>query len=160
MKTPVTLAAAFAIGSLTAIAVPMQTAHADHKSAAKPSGPIAADTATWVPLVAELGDKGPQVQVVFGDLKKKKAPIGLLLKLPAGFTPGPHTHSSDYSGVVIYGELLDAPPGELGSAEKLTAGRRWTEAANHPHDNQCTPKGECLELVYFPKGFDFKPIAK
>ena len=152
MKTLATLATAFAIGgAAAAIAVPTSTAIAE---------PTAADAAAWVPLVPDLGDKGPQLQVVFGDLKKKKSPIGLLLKIPAGFTPGPHTHSSSYSGVVIYGELLDAEPGELASAEKLTAGRRWTERANHPHDNQCTAKGECLEFVYFPKGFDFKPITK
>jgi hypothetical protein len=151
-----TIANILTAACLAAVAVPATAAHADNK----PSGPLPAADAKWLPLVPELGDKGPQIQVVFGNLKKKKAPIGLLLKIPAGFSPGPHTHSSDYTGVVIYGELLDAAPGELGTAEKLTAGRRWSEPANHPHDNKCTDKGECLELVYFPKGFDFKPIAQ
>jgi hypothetical protein len=159
MRTFATLATAFAIGAtVAAVAVP-STAHADGKTKT-PSGPIAADTLTWTPLIPDLGDKGPQFQVVFGDLKKKKSPVGILLKVPAGFTPGPHTHSSDYTGVVIYGELLDTEPGKLGSGEKLTAGRRWSEAANHPHDNQCTTAGECLEYVYFPKGFDFKPVKE
>jgi hypothetical protein len=153
MRTLTTLALA------AAISVPAATAHADGKTK-KPSGPIAADSLTWTPLIAELGDKGPQFQVVFGDLTKKKSPVGILLKVPAGFTPGPHTHSSDYTGIMIYGELLDTEPGKLASGEKLTAGRRWSEAANHPHDNQCTTAGECLEFVYFPKGFDFKPVKE
>lgn len=120
-------------------------------------GPVAAADMKWQALVPQLGAKGPQISVVFGDLKK--GPVGLLLKLPAGFTPGPHTHSSEYTGVVIYGELTDFDPGQGAAAEKLAPGGRWIEPANHPHDNLCSAKGECLEYVYFAKGFDMKPFA-
>src|SRR5882724_1923600 len=33
--------------------------------------------------------KGPQISVLFGDMKKKGTPLGFLLKVPPGFKPGP-----------------------------------------------------------------------
>src|SRR5688572_20909237 len=49
--------------------------------------------------------KGPQMAVLFGDPAKKGAPLGVLMKFPAGFTPGPHTHSSDDWAVVLKGTM-------------------------------------------------------
>lgn len=123
-----------------------------------PAANIALADAKWQALVPQLGDKGPQLTVVFGDIKK--GPVGLVLKFPAGFTPGPHTHSSDYWGVVISGEMVDTDPGKLDTATRLTAGGRWSEPANRPHDNLCTPKSDCMAFVYFPHGLDVKPIKK
>jgi hypothetical protein len=142
-------------GMLLAI-VTAFAAGAAAENTTKTAGPLP-ETA-FTPLVPQLGAKGPQYQVVFGDLSKKKAPIGLLLKIPAGFTPGPHIHSSDYTGVAIAGELLDTPVGGLDKGERITAGRRWFEPAKNPHDNLCASKVDCLEFVYFPNGFDTLPV--
>ena len=40
------------------------------------SGPTPEADAKFAPLVPQLGDKGPQFSVVFGDLKKKNATSG------------------------------------------------------------------------------------
>lgn len=122
------------------------------------SGPIPSADVKWAPLVPQLGAKGPQFSVVFGD--PRTGPAGMLLKLPAGFTSGPHTHSSEYQGVVISGEFVDTDPGNVAKAEKLGPGAQWSEAANRPHDNTCSPKSECLLFVYFPKAVDTKPWKK
>lgn len=122
------------------------------------SGPTPAAEIKWMPLVPQLGDKGPQVSVVFGDMKKKGAPIGVLITLPAGFSPGPHIHSSPYTGVVIAGEIKDTDVGGLEAGTYMTVGQRWYESANRPHDNICSPKGPCELYAYFPKGIDTKPV--
>jgi hypothetical protein len=60
----------------------------------------------WAPLdPKDTEGKGPQMSVLFGDPKKKGAPLGVLMRFPAGFTPGPHTHTSDDYAVVIKGTL-------------------------------------------------------
>jgi len=135
------------------IPIVMATAMYAHAEPAKPT-PIG--DVKWTPLVPQLGAKSPQMSVVFGDVKN--GPVGLLLKFPPGFTPGPHTHSSDYYGVSIAGVVQDADVGKLEASPKLGPGGHWMEAANHPHDNQCSPAGECIEFVYFPRGFDMKPF--
>ena len=114
--------------------------------------------AKWTPLDAKAGDKGPQVSIVFGDMKKKE-PIGFLLKLPAGFKPGPHTHTSDDYVTVIQGTAhnFKAPGTDTGPG--LTAGGTWFQPGGQPHDNECeaSSKDGCIVFVYMPKGFDFVP---
>jgi len=118
--------------------------------------PTALGDTKWQPLVPQLGAKGPQLSVVFGDLKA--GPVGVLLKFPAGFTPGPHTHSSDYWGITIAGEMSDFDVGKLAAATHVGPGGHWMESANHPHDNQCSAKSECVAFAYFPHGLDVKPF--
>ncbi len=133
------------------LAATAPVAHADHSSTRTKKD------ATWVPLDPKAGDKGPQIQVLFGSLDKK-APIGLLLKTPAGFKPGPHTHSSDDYAVVIEGRMHNFQGKDVGPA--LGAGENWHQLANETHDNFCEPDAPCLVYVYMPNGFDFKPPAK
>jgi hypothetical protein len=120
--------------------------------------------AKWAPLdPSDKAGKGPQFTVVFGDMTKKE-PIGVILKLPPGFKPGPHTHSSDDYAVVIQGtahnfkssakDTKDTGPG-------LTPGGTWFQPKDAPHDNECdkASKDGCLVFVYMPNGFDFKPAG-
>jgi hypothetical protein len=116
-----------------------------------------ADDVKWTPLVPDLGAKGPQLSVVFGDTKK--GPVGLLLKIPAGFKSGPHTHSSDYWGVVLNGTMHDYAPGTLEAAKHMEKGSWWTEPSELPHENFCSEAGDCEIFAYFPNGFDSKPIG-
>ena len=125
------------------------------KKAARPVIKPAADL-EWTPLVPELGARGPQLSVVFGDLKK--GPVGLLLKQPAGARPGPHTHTSDYWAVVVTGQLQDFEPGMGASATKLPKGSWWMQPGKAAHDNHCVEGSECVIFAYFPKGFDFAPV--
>ncbi len=100
--------------------------------------------------------KGPQISVVFGDMKKK-GPIGFILKAPPGFKPGPHTHSSDDYAVIIKGALHNfAANGDEGTA--IGPGGTWHQPGKMPHDNHCSSAEPCLAFVYMPNGFDFKPV--
>lgn len=106
--------------------------------------------------------KGASYSVVFGDVKKKGSPVGILLKVPAGGRSGPHSHTSDDYVVGITGMTHDfVPGGDEGKA--LGAGGHWFQPGKMVHDNHCEEKGgTCLSFVYLPKGFDIipaKPVA-
>jgi hypothetical protein len=103
--------------------------------------------------------KGPQISVVFGDMKKKGTPLGFLLKLPAGFKPGPHTHTSDDYAVIVSGTMHNfAAGGDEGKA--IEAGGTWFQPGKVPHDNHCASTVPCVFFVYTPKGFDFLPVKE
>ena len=131
------------------------SAFADKRMAARPVVRPAADI-KWTPLVPELGAKGPQISVVFGDLKK--GPVGLLMKQPAGARPGAHSHTSDYWAVVVSGQLQAFEPGMGSSARKLGTGSWWMQPGKAAHDNHCVDGSECVAFIYLPKGFDFAPV--
>ena len=101
--------------------------------------------------------KGASFSVVFGDLKKKGQPVGILLKVPAGGRAGAHSHTSDDYVVGITGMTHDfVPGGDEGKA--LGPGGHWFQPGKMVHDNHCEEKsGTCLSFVYFPKGFDMIP---
>ena len=114
--------------------------------------------AKWQPVdPADKTGKGPQISLVFGNLQK--GPAGFLFKVPAGFKPGAHTHTSDDYAVVIQGTLhnFKAPGKDTGPG--LTVGGSWFQPGGQPHDNECeaSSKDGCILFIYVEKGFDFKP---
>jgi uncharacterized protein DUF4437 len=110
----------------------------------------------WTPLDPKAGDKGPQVSVVFGDMKKK-APIGFFLKIPKDFKPGPHTHASDDYAVVVSGKAHNFPAPGTDEGPAVDPGGSWFQPGGKPHDNHCEAGSECVIFVYMPNGFDIKP---
>ena len=100
--------------------------------------------------------KGPQIAVVFGDLTKK-APIGYLLKVPAGQSSPAHTHTSDDYAVVIKGAMSNFAPGTEDKA--LAPGGTWFQPAGVAHVNHCEAGTPCEVFVYMANGFDFAPAA-
>lgn len=129
------------------------------KGAAKEIVLTPASEVKWTPMDPTAGDKGPQMSVVFGDLKKK-GPVGVMMHFPAGAVPGPHTHTSDYWAVVVKGVEHDFAPGQQASAKDLPVGSWWMQPGNVPHDNACSKDGDCDIFVYMPNGFDMKPIKE
>lgn len=110
----------------------------------------------WAPLdPKDTEGKGPQISVLFGDMKKKGAPLGILMHFPAGFTPGPHTHSSDDYAVVIKGTQHNFSGDNEGPG--LGAGSTWYQPAKQVHNNKCEAGSDCVLFVYTPNGFDFQP---
>jgi hypothetical protein len=100
--------------------------------------------------------KGPQISVVFGDLEKK-APLGFLFKVPPGFRPGPHLHTSEYHSIVIQGAVHDfAAGGDEGKA--IGPGGHWFQPGKVAHDNHCASSTPCVMFIYTPEGFDFIPV--
>jgi quercetin dioxygenase-like cupin family protein len=102
------------------------------------------------------GGKGPQMAVVFGD--ERKGPLGFLLKTQPGERPGPHTHSSDFYGVVIQGIVHNFAAGGP-EGQGLGPGSIYFTPAGVPHDNHCEESSSCLFFVYAPNGFDFIPVG-
>jgi quercetin dioxygenase-like cupin family protein len=101
--------------------------------------------------------KGVQMSVVFGDAKKK-APIGYLLRVPAGMTSPAHMHSSDDYAVVLKGGMTNHAPG--GEAKVLAPGSTWFQPGHVAHVNDCSPGAPCEIFVYMPKGFDYMPAPE
>ena len=100
--------------------------------------------------------KGPQIAIVFGDMMKK-APVGFLFKVPAGFRPGPHIHTQDYYSVVLQGTVHDFAPG-ADEGKAIGPGGHWFQAGKAPHDNHCASKESCVIFIYSPEGYDYIPI--
>jgi len=112
----------------------------------------------WTPLDPKAGDKGPQISVVFGDMKAK-GPIGFLLHVPAGGKPGPHTHTSDDYAVIITGNMHNFAAGgdKVDEGPALGPGSTWFQPGKQVHDNHCDGPSDCEFFVYMPTGFDMKP---
>jgi len=100
--------------------------------------------------------KGPQIAIMFGDMKKR-APVGFLFKVPAGFRPGPHIHTADYYSAVIQGTVHDfAPGGDEG--QPIGPGGHWFQAGRVAHDNHCASSVPCVIFIYSPDGYDYLPV--
>jgi hypothetical protein len=147
MKTVMALAM---VGAATAAAMANPTA-----SVSTPAKDV-----KWQPLdPKDTAGKGPQVSVVFGDMTKKE-PIGFFLKVPAGFKPGPHTHTSDDYAVIVQGSIHNFKPGK-DEGPGVTVGGTWFQKGGEVHDNDCekSSKDGCIIYVVMPNGFDFVPAA-
>ncbi|RYZ41642.1 MAG: DUF4437 domain-containing protein [Myxococcaceae bacterium] len=102
----------------------------------------------------ELMPGGPAVHVLWGDMKK--GPYGLLMKFPAGFDSGLHTHSADYHGVLVKGRMTNTSEG-VTPAGAVESGSTWDQPGKVVHRNQCAPESECVMLIAQDKPFDFAP---
>lgn len=102
------------------------------------------------------GPQGPGFATVHGDAKKKNAPTQMLMKFPAGFDSGWHTHDGEYQSVVVKGTMIHQVQG--GQEHKLPHGSHWTNGAKVNHRNACVAEGgECVIFAVLPKGFSFTP---
>ncbi|MFT3841753.1 MAG: cupin domain-containing protein [Myxococcaceae bacterium] len=104
-----------------------------------------------------LGEKGPQSAVVWGD--PVKGPVGILLRVPAGFDSGVHTHTADYRGVILQGAVT-ATEADDKKAPGLPAGAYYLQPGKAPHNNYCASAVDCLIYIEFTNGgIDFKPVG-
>ena len=129
------------IMSITAISTP---AHADEKEVA-----IAADKLNWA-----LWGKGPaQIVVLWGD--PKSGEYAALLKLPPGFTPGPHGHTAAYHGVNLKGTWTHI----FGSDDvrSLPPGSYVRQPGKAEHNDACAGPEECIIFVHQHGPSDFIP---
>ncbi|MGE6758340.1 DUF4437 domain-containing protein [Corallococcus interemptor] len=108
------------------------------------------DKLSWT----EMMPGGPSVHVLWGDMKK--GPYALLMKFPAGFDSGPHTHSASYHGVLVKGRMTNTSEGAA-AAGAVEAGSTWDQPGKVVHRNQCSPDAECVMLIAQDKPFDFAP---
>lgn len=109
----------------------------------------------WIPMVKELGEKGPVFSVVFGNLAEVGKPIGVMVKIPAGTVSPLHTHTSSYWAVMIEGNE-SAYVGDLKNVKPIPPGSTWYEPGKNPHCNKCFEGKDCLFFVYYEKGMDIQ----
>jgi hypothetical protein len=146
------VAAALAIGAAVALGNTGAAAGEMKQSVITP-----ADQVEWFAMIPEMGDKGPKMSVVFGDLATKGQPIGVLVEVPAGTVSPPHIHSSDYWSVVFAGEESDFD-GDASNAKPLPAGSWWYQPGKDPHANKCFGPDDCVFFVYYANGMDFTVV--
>jgi hypothetical protein len=135
----------------------------DKGAAAAPAPAAAAKAASmtqlkdqkWAPLDPNNA-KGPQIAVLFGN-PQAAGPFSILLKVPNGFKAGVHSHTNDYTAVVLQGQPSHGDDEK--SAKPVSVGGTWSEPGKHSHWDGCvTGKDDCISVVTMPTGpFDFIP---
>ena len=113
--------------------------------------------AKWTPLMKE--GPLPAFAPIEGDATK--GAHFAYLKLPAGFTSPPHSHSSDYWAVLVQGKMTHwaAVGGSEAEAKPLGVGDLTFMPAKLDHISKCFPGAECILAVVQKGKFDFT-VAK
>ena len=103
----------------------------------------------------QFQDTGNGVEIAFlwGDLET--GPSAFMLRLPANFPGGMHTHSSDYQAVIVEGGSKHWIHGtDAADAEVFTPGDFWFQPADQVHQD-ANPNDKPVTLyLYFPGKFD------
>lgn len=165
-KHLLTVAVVGSIVALTAFAAdkkPAAAPAAADKAAAAPAAAPAAPTkwvvttladAKWMPLDPK-NPKGIQISVVQGD--PTKGPHTILLKMPAGSKSGVHSHTADYSAVVLQGTPTHSDTDV--DAKPLAAGTTWFQPGKQNHNNNCPGAQDCISFISMAGPSDFIPAA-
>ena len=113
--------------------------------------------AKWTPL---MKDPLPAFAPIEGDAMK--GAHYAYLKLPAGFTSPPHSHSSDYWAVLVQGKMTHwaAEGGSEAEAKQLGVGDLTYMPAKLNHISKCFPGADCVMAVYQKGKFDFIPAKE
>ena len=80
---------------------------------------------------------------------RTKGEAGTLLRTPAGFDSGLHSHTADYWAVVVQGTWKHWVPatGE-GVGLTLDAGAHWTQVHTQLHQDACVSKIPCVIFLF------------
>ena len=138
------IGALIGISTITSVVAVSTSAIAAEKRVA-----VAADKLNW----AQWG-KGPaQIVVLWGD--PKSGELAALLKLPPGFTPGPHGHTYAYHGVNLKGTWVHI----FGSDDvrSLPAGSYVMQPGKDEHNDACAGPEECIIFIHQHGPSDFIP---
>lgn len=105
---------------------------------------------TW----AESGF-GPQLANVVGDMTN--GPHLGYIKFTSGFVSPVHSHSGDYTGIVISGTTRHYEPGKRDQAVDLPPGSTWSIPGGLPHVSECLAGSDCIMAIYQTESFDIRP---
>jgi quercetin dioxygenase-like cupin family protein len=117
--------------------------------------------ATRTPLSDVKWTKSPlgvEVFAAFGDASK--GPHLTYIKFTPGQKTPVHTHSADYTGVVVSGTGRHHLPGKPETQTDLPAGSTWFMPADLPHISECMPGAECIFAVYQQGPNDFIEVKQ
>jgi hypothetical protein len=99
------------------------------------------------------GPPGIMYSNLWGDVTK--GAYGAFIKLPAGMSNPPHSHSSDIKLVVISGTFWIQPEG--GTRKELSPGSYFFTPSKVKHTSGTVAGSECLIFQESPGLFDFLP---
>ncbi len=118
--------------------------------------------ATRTPALAiEWADNpglGVQLFGAFGD--SSKGPHLTLVKFKPGQKTPVHTHTSDYTGVIVAGTGRHHLPGKPDTQTDLPVGSVWFMPANVEHISECMAGDACVFAIYQQGKFDFIAAKK
>ncbi len=104
-----------------------------------------------------------QVAKLWGD-RAKGGDYGILLKLPAGYVAGMHSHSADSEAVLVQGTWVHTVDGDPTSNRDLVPGAFVFQPGKQNHDDLCKGKVECIVFVHQRGRGDFlsarSPVAQ
>lgn len=104
----------------------------------------------WVPY----GPGTPlEIAVLWGD--RTKGEYGMLLKMPAGFDAGMHTHTADYHAVSVQGTWVHTNSGQ--PPVTLPVGSYVMQPGKAVHNDQCQGSTPCVLFVHQHAPGDFIP---
>lgn len=105
----------------------------------------AADVSVSIPVTAlkyQQAPSGPprSSAPAYGD--RNSGAHGSFVKLPAGFTSPPHTHTHDYYATVVSGVIANGLEGE--PDVPLATGSYWFQKGKEQHVTKCLSANECV----------------
>ncbi len=107
----------------------------------------------WEPYAAGVP---LQVAKLWGD-RAKGGDYAMLLKFPAGFEAGMHSHTLDYYGISVQGTWVHTVEGDTNPAKELPVGSYVFQPGKQPHNDVCKGKTECIIFVHQHGKGDFIP---
>ena len=94
-----------------------------------------------------------QVATLWGD--RTKGEYAMLLKMPAGFEAGRHSHTSDYHGLGIQGTWVHTNEGS--KPVELAPGSYVFQPGKEVHNDVCKGTTDCILFVHQHAAGDFTP---
>jgi hypothetical protein len=104
----------------------------------------------WVPYAP---GNPLQVAQLWGD--RTKGDYGMLLKMPAGFEAGRHSHTGDYHGLAVQGTWVHTNDGS--KPVELAPGSYVLQPGKQVHNDNCKGTSDCIILVHQHAAGDFIP---
>lgn len=83
----------------------------------------------------------------------------MLLKLPAGFKAGVHSHSADYHAISVQGRWVHTDPAGR-PAQPLSQGSYVFQPGGVEHDDACVGPQDCILFVHQHGSYDALPAGK
>ncbi|MFT7520725.1 MAG: quercetin dioxygenase-like cupin family protein [Kiritimatiellia bacterium] len=103
------------------------------------------EVAPFVSMAGAWGDRNSGSHGTFG-------------RFPGNATSPVHVHSSEYTGVVISGTVIN--PFADGVETALSTGGSWQVPVNSEHRTACTSGEDCLFYFHSSAAFDFMPVCE
>jgi quercetin dioxygenase-like cupin family protein len=114
------------------------------------------EDAKWTP-VDPSKPEGFKMAVLKGDPKTGSAAFAM--ELPAGADTGLHSHTSDYSALVLSGTTSHWVDGGETEKDLNVAGTFWTQAGKEDHGDACRGDAPCRVFVHMAGAHDMMPAA-